>query len=220
MNRTELLTTLDRQRPSPIRRSGSRLPGSRERSLELEGVVEVEGGVFLPIAGFTRTRQSSRPTLILIVGGVVMLLGNGAILAGGFGSFLYNGIATVGIMSPFIGWSYKVRAGEARLGEAGGSAPGILVLADEVTLHYPDRDVSMSPTEIRSVLHRKVESQAGTGEHMIITHELVIATATQTHVAWRLVQYSGNPDSDLDTAAALMPAIADWLGRRLGLRGA
>lgn len=213
----ELLARLDHERPTPIRRSAKRLPNSRERSLELEGLVEIPGGVFLPIAGFARARSSSKPLLILIVGGVIAAVGNGVILLGGFGGLIYNVAATVGIMSPFVGWSYKVRANEGRLADTSGSAPGILALADEVILHYPDRNVSIPRTQITGVAHRTSEEMSGDGEHMIILHELLVYTGAQTHVAWRLTQYSGSLDNDLDAAAASMPAIAGFLERRLGI---
>lgn len=219
----ELLEVVDSKRPAPVRRSTKREPGGRQRSLELEGVVAIGGGVYLPIAGFGRPRRSSKPTLLLAAGGLCAALANGLIVALGISSIVNHGVATALIIPPFVGWSYQARATSAAPAKGGPVHAGILALPDALVLRYADGPVLVDRSRISEVSRRKTEETSRDQQHMLITHELVIGTFDATGmpaqiVAWRLIEHSGALSIDADSGVATMPVIAEylqtqWLGK-------
>lgn len=215
---SSLLAGFDRSKPTPVRRSTERVAvqDGHRRSLALEGEVEVEGGgVFLPIAGFGRAKPASKGVLIIGVGVALTVVANGALLLFGVASLARNALASGMIMSAFAGWGYRVRAVEEGMKEAGERCPGILALPDELILHYPDGDLALRWDEVRDFSYFKNSNTSRDGEHMIVVHELVayVGRERRSQQIWRLTQYSGAFDRELDAAVGLMPAVGARLER-------
>lgn len=207
-----LLVRFDLEHPPPVERSTARIPGSGDRSQDLVNVVEVEGGLFLPIAGLGVPRRSRKPLVLAVIGVVLTLAINVAVYAIDLGGISWHAAISAGVFSLFGGMIYRARADAGKLAAGRGRTPGVLVLDDEMVIHYPDRDVAYSRSQVTDLRYRKLESKASDGAHIIIEYSLfVVLTSSEMESIWKLVQYSGQFDGDVDAASALMPLIVHRL---------